>query len=57
MLTSHLDLKITFNLQYGKSLSIVRLSLVRKSVESLPKYDTTKVNSLVTNVFFDKYLI
>ena len=45
------------NGKYGKSLSIVRLSLVRKSVESLPKYDKTKVNSHVTKVFFDKYLI
>ena len=47
MLRLHLDLKIIFSLQYGKSLSIVRLSLVLKSNESLPKYGKTKVNSLL----------
>ena len=47
VLSLHLDLKITFSLQYRKSLSIVRLSLVLKSSESLPKYRKTKVNSLL----------
>ena len=47
MLRLHLDLKIIFSLQYGKSLSIVCLSLVLKSNESLPKYGKTKVNSLL----------
>ena len=47
----HLDLKIIFSLQYGKSLSIVCLSLVD---ESLPKYGKTKVNSLEIKVFSDK---
>ena len=46
MLSLHLDLKITFSLYYGKSPSIVRLSLVLKSSENLPKYGKTKVNSL-----------
>ena len=38
VLSLHLDPKITFSLQYGKSLSVVRLSLVFKSSESLPKH-------------------
>ena len=50
----HLDLKIIFSLQYGKSLFIVCLSLVLKSNESLPKYGKTKVNSLEIKVFSDK---
>ena len=36
VLSLHLDLKITLSLKYGKSLSIVRLSLVLKSSESVP---------------------
>ena len=47
VLSLHLDLKIISSLQYGKSLSIVRLSLVLKSNESLPKYGKTIVNSLL----------
>ena len=47
MLGLHFHLKIVFSLQYGKSLSIVRLSFVLKSSESLPKYGETKVNSLL----------
>ena len=47
MLRLHLDLKIIFSLQYGKSLSMVRLSLALKSNESLPKYGKTKVNFLL----------
>ena len=47
MLSLHLDLKIIFSFQYGKSLSIVRPSLVLKSNESLPKFGKTKSNSLV----------
>ena len=44
----HLDLKITFNLQYGKFPSIVWLSLeVLKSTEVLPRYDETQINSLL----------
>ena len=41
-----LDVKITFSLQYDKSLSIVCLSVVLKSHEILPKYGQTKVSSL-----------
>ena len=47
VLSLHLDLNITFSLQYGNSLSMVRLSLVLKSSEILPKYGQTKVNSLL----------
>ena len=57
MLSLHLDLKIIFSLQYGKSLSIVRLSLVLKSNESLPKYDKTKVNSLLGTMKLRSFLI
>ena len=42
VLSLHLDLKIIFNLQNGKFLSIVRLSLVLKSSEALPKYGKCK---------------
>ena len=34
-LSVHLELTINFSLQYGKSLSIIRLSLALKSNESL----------------------
>ena len=44
MFSMHLDLKVTFSLQDGKSLSIVQLSLALKSSESLPKYVKAKVN-------------
>ena len=47
VLSLHLDLNITFSLQYGNSLSMVRLSLVLKSSEILPKHGQTKVNSLL----------
>ena len=47
VLSLHLDLKITFSLQYSKSLSVVRLSLALKSSESLPNYGKVKVNSLL----------
>ena len=47
VLSLHIHLKIAFNLQYGKYLSIVRLSLFLKSSESLPKYVKKKVNSLL----------
>ena len=57
MLSLHLDLKIIFSLQYGKSLSIVRLSLVLKSNESLPKYGKTKVNSLLGTMKLMSFLI
>ena len=57
MLSLHLDLKIIFSLQYGKSLSIVRLSLVLKSNESLPKYGKTKVNSLLGTMKLRSFLI
>ena len=50
VLSLHLDLKIIFSLQYGKSLSIVRLSLVLKSNENLPKYGKTIVNSLLRTI-------
>ena len=43
VLSLHLDLKIIFNLQNGKFLSIVRLSLVLKSSEALPKYGKTQI--------------
>ena len=47
VLSLHLDLNITFSLQCGNSLSMVRLSLVLKSSEILPKHGQTKVNSLL----------
>ena len=53
----HLDLKTNFSFQYGKSLSIVRLSLVLKSNESLPKYGKTKVNSLLGTMKLRSFLI
>ena len=37
MLKLHLDLNITFSLQYDKSLSIVCLDLILKSSLSVPK--------------------
>ena len=40
VLILHLDLKITFNLQYGKFPSMVCISLVLKSSEALSKYST-----------------
>ena len=46
----HLDLKITFNLQYDKFLSEVLLSLALKSTETLPKYGKTQINSLLGNL-------
>ena len=38
VLSLHLDLKIIFNLQNGKLLSIGHHSLVFKSSQALPKY-------------------
>ena len=38
VLSLHLDLKIIFNLQNGKFLSIGYHSLVFKSIQALPKY-------------------
>ena len=52
-----LDLKIFFSLQYGKSLSMVRLSLVLKSKESLPKFGKTTVNSLLGTMKLSLFLI
>ena len=52
-----LDLKIFFSLQYGKSLSMVRLSLVLKSNESLPKFGKTTVNSLLGTIKLSLFLI
>ena len=61
-----LDLKIIFNIQNGKFLSIVRLSFVLKSSEALPKYGKTQINSLLgtvklrslwTNSLFKNFLI
>ena len=49
--------KIVFNLQYGKSLSIVRLSVVLKSNEILPKYGKTKLNSLLGTMMLRSFLI
>ena len=43
VLSLHLDLKIISSLQYGKPLSIVRLSLVLKSNGGLPKYGKRKL--------------
>ena len=66
VLSLYLDLKIIFNLQNGKFLSIVRLSLVLKSSEALPKYGKTQINSLLgtmklrplwTNRLFKNFLI
>ena len=53
----HLDLKTNFSFQYGKSLSIVRLSLVLKSNESLPKYGKPKINSLLGTMKLRSFLI
>ena len=50
-------LKVTVNLQYGKSLAMVSLSLVLKSSENLPKYDKTKVNSLLRTMKLWSFLI
>ena len=47
VLSLHLDLRVIFSLQYGKSLSIFCLCPVLKSSESLPKYAKTKVHSLL----------
>ena len=47
VLSLHLNLKIIFSLQYGKSLSIVRLGLALKSNEGLPEYGKTKNYSLL----------
>ena len=57
VLSLHLDLKIIFSFQYGKSLSVVRLSLVLKSNESLPKYGKTKFNSLLEIMKLRSFLI
>ena len=57
VLTIHLDLNITFSLRYGKSISIVRLSLVLKSTESLPKCGKTKVSSLLRTMKLRSFLI
>ena len=53
MLILHLDKKITFSLQYGKFLSIVRLELVLKSSESLPIVHLSLV--LKSSESFPKY--
>ena len=45
----YLHQKITFRLQYCKSLPIVRFSPDLKSSESLAKYGKTKANSLFQN--------
>ena len=50
MLSLQLDIKITFSLQYGKSLCVVCLSLVPKTIEILPKYAKTNINSLERNI-------
>ena len=52
-----LDLKIFFSLQYCKSLSMVRLSLILKSKESLPKFGETTVNSLLGTMKLSLFLI
>ena len=53
----HLDLKIVSSLQYGKSLSILRLSLVLKSNGGLPKYGKVKVNSILAAMKLRVFLI
>ena len=53
----HLDLKIIFSLQYGKSLSIVCLSLNPKSSESLSKYGKTNANPLLGTMKLRSFLI
>ena len=45
VLSLHLDLKTIFSLQYGKSLSIVRIGFVLKSNESLPNMVKRKLFS------------
>ena len=52
MLSLQLYLKISFNLQYGKFPSIVRLSLALKSSEASPKYGKTQINSLLEKFQF-----
>ena len=46
VLSLHLDLKITFNMQYDKFSSIAQFSLVLKSSEALPKYVKQKSTPL-----------
>ena len=46
VLSLHLDLKITFNIQYDKFSSIAQFSLVLKSNEALPKYVKQKSTPL-----------
>ena len=50
VLSLHLDVKITFSLQYRKSLSIVHPGLALDSSESLSKYGKTKVNPFLATV-------
>ena len=57
MLSLHLDLTITFSLQFGKSFSIVRLILALQSSESSPKYGKTKVSSLLGTMKLRSFLI
>ena len=54
---SRLDLKITFSLQYHKTLSIAHLSLILNSSEILAKYGKTKVNSLLGTRKLRSFLI
>ena len=57
MLSLNLDPKITFSLQYDQALSTIRLNLVLKSSESLPKYSKIKVNFLLRTMILRSFLI
>ena len=46
MLSWHLDRKITFSLQYDKSLAIVFPTLVLKLSENLPKHGKKELNTI-----------
>ena len=57
MLSLHSDLRVTFSVHFGKSLSIVRLSLVLKSSKNLPKYGKTKINYLLGTIKLRSFLM
>ena len=50
MLSVHLDLKVIFDLQNCKFLSIAPLCLVLISSEALPKYGKKQINFYLGNV-------
>ena len=56
-LNLHLDLKTTFSLQYGKSLSILCLSFVLRSSEIFAKYGKTEINLLLGTMKSSFFLV